>query len=319
MDIVKRLDDQHAAALELIPPELVDVANVEVARTTFAAVLAAIMTDVPAVEGVTHEDHHIPGAPGDPDVLVRVYRPVGATELLPTLLWFHAGGMVLGNVDQDDIAAASYVRDNDCVVASVDYRLSPEHPFPAPINDGYAALKWLAESDLGIDRHRIAVGGASAGAGLAAGIALIARDRGEIAITFQLLIYPMLDDRNITPSSHSITDPRVWNRSANQAAWSAYLGESAGGADVSEYAAPARATDLSDLPPTYIAVGDLDLFLDENINYAQRLLQAGVPTELHVYPGAFHGSDIVVPTSPISQRWASDRNSALQRAFARVT
>ncbi|MXZ63119.1 MAG: alpha/beta hydrolase, partial [Chloroflexi bacterium] len=159
------------------------------------------------------------------------------------------------------------------------------------------------------------IGGGSAGGGLAAGLALAARDRGEVDVCFQLLVYPMIDDRNTTRSAEAIVDERVWNRAANLHGWDAYLAGNAGGDDVSPYAAPARATDLAGLPPAYINVGVLDLFVDEDVTYAQRLMAAGVPTELHVYPGAFHGSPGLVPNSALSQRWAADELAALDRAL----
>ena len=153
------------------------------------------------------------------------------------------------------------------------------------------------------------------GGGLTAGLALLVRDRGEMQVAFQLLIYPMIDDRNVTPASYAITDPRMWNRESNRLAWKAYLGRDGGGADVSPYAAAARATDLTGLPPAYIPVGALDLFVDENIEYAQRLNQAGVPTELHVYPGAFHGFDVFAPSARVSKQFKAERDDALRRAL----
>jgi acetyl esterase/lipase len=227
--------------------------------------------------------------------------------------------MVMGSVTQDDDYCIALAAKLNIAVASVEYRLAPEHPFPAPIEDCYAGLCWLGAhaAELGLDAERIAIGGASAGGGLAAGLGLVARDRGEVNVCFQFLVYPMIDDRDTTPSSLSTTDPRVWNRRANQLGWAAYLSGRAGTEDISPYAAPARATDLAGLPPTYINVGDLDLFLDEDIAYAQRLLQAGVPTELHIYPGAFHGSDNMVSRSKLSRRWKDDERAALDRALNR--
>jgi acetyl esterase/lipase len=216
----------------------------------------------------------------------------------------------------DDMCAA--VADQlKIVVASVEYRLAPEYPYPAPLEDCYAGLRWFAGAagELGVDGARIAIGGASAGGGLAAGLGLLARDRGEMAVAFQLLVYPMLDDRNLTPSSHAVVDPKVWNRTANTVGWNAYLAGQAGADDVAPYAAPARATDLAGLPPTYINVGDLDLFVDEDIAYAQALMRAGVPCELHVYPGAFHGSNNFVSRAVLSRRWTADERAALARGL----
>jgi len=215
----------------------------------------------------------------------------------------------MGDIEQDDRLMKQLVKRVGCVAVSVDYRLPPEHPFPAPVEDCYAGLQWLFAhaGDLGVDPSRIAIGGASAGGGLAAGLALLTRDRGEVQVAFQLLIYPMIDDRNITPASYAITDPRVWHRESNRLGWKAYLGRDGGGDDVSPYAA-ARATDLTNLPSAYIPVGALDLFIDENIEYAQHLIQAGVPTELHVYPGAFHGFDVFAPSAAVSKQFKTERD-----------
>jgi acetyl esterase/lipase len=203
-----------------------------------------------------------------------------------------------------------------CLVASVEYRLAPEHPFPAPMDDCYAGLSWVADnaSELGADAARLVVAGASAGGGLAAGLALMARDRGGPAIAYQQLVFPMLDHRNETPSSHMIDDARVWSRPANLTAWSAYLGD-ADRDSVSPYASPTMADDLSGLPPAYINVGEFDMFLDEDVAYAQALQRAGVAVELHVYPGAFHGSSGFVVDAPVSVRWRDDENAALAAAL----
>ena len=271
------------------------------------------------IEGVTTADRKAPGPAGAPEVFVRIYQPTDRPATLPALLWIHGGGYVLGSVERDDLLAKHLARVGQCVVASVEYRLAPEHPFPAPVEDCYAALKWLSahSAEFGVNKSRIAIGGASAGGGLAAGLALLARDRAEVEVAFQLLIYPMIDDRNIAPASATVPDAFVWSRENNRMGWRALLGREPGGADVSPYAAAARATDLRGLPPAYIPVGDLDLFLDENITYAQRLLAAGVPTELHVYPGAFHGFNGFVPGAEISRRFNGDRDNALKRMLHR--
>jgi acetyl esterase/lipase len=262
-------------------------------------------------------DHEAPGPDGAPAVRVRVYVPQGHPVPLPALLWIHGGGYVLGFVEMDDHRLAELARTIPCVVASVDYRLAPEHPFPAPLEDCYAGLRWLYRTagQLGVAPNRIALGGASAG-GLAAALALLARDRAEVPVIFQLLIYPMLDDRNQTPSSHEITDPRlVWTREMNLIGWRSYLGREPGSADVPAYAVPARAEPLAGLPPAYVVVGELDLFRDEDIEYAQRLLQAGVPTELHVLPGAFHGWDVFAPDASLTKRFTAERDAVLRRVL----
>jgi acetyl esterase/lipase len=204
-----------------------------------------------------------------------------------------------------------------CVTVSVGYRLAPENPHPAPIEDCYAGLCRVAESadELRIDSGRIAIYGASAGGGLAAGVALLARDRSGPTLAFQMLIFPMLDDRNSTRSSREITDFGIWDRAANIEAWQHLLGNEAGSESVSIYAAPARSEELGDLPPTYIDVGQLDLFRDEDIDYASRLMQAGIPTELHVYPGAVHASEVFAPESDVARRVIGYRIAALRRAF----
>ena len=225
----------------------------------------------------------------------------------------------MGNIEQDDLMAKRFTTAADCVTVSVEYRLAPEHPFPAPVEDCYAALKWLFSHtrELGIDPTHIAIGGASAGGGLAAGLALLARDRAEVNIAFQLLIYPMIDDCNIRPASKSAPDTILWTRESNLIGWRCYLGCNPGGKGVSPYAAALRATDLRGLPPAYIAVGELDLFANESVEYARRLLQAGVTAELHVYPGAFHGFDGMAPGANVSQRFTADYYRALKLALYR--
>ncbi|MCP5026990.1 MAG: alpha/beta hydrolase [Actinomycetia bacterium] len=300
----------------MLPPDLLALDDIVETRTQ----LAELRKAEPLPEGVTTEDMMVTGPEGDTEVMVRVYRPAELAPNAPALYWIHGGGLVLGNVQMNDNSCATIADNLGVLVASVEYRLAPEHPYPAPLEDCYAGLKWLHGSvdELGVDIDRIAIGGASAGGNLAAGLALLARDRAEIPVCFQLLVYPMLDDRNTTPSSHAITDPKVWNRHANLVGWNSYLEGRAGADDVPTYAAPARATDLAGLPPAYIPVGDLDLFLDEDVDYATRLMAAGVPVELHVYPGAFHGSNGFVPWAELSRRWVADEHAALARAFGLV-
>jgi len=316
MGLTDRLDDEHLALVGFLPPDLLDLRDIPAARQRLAA-LGAMAPPPPLPADVAVQDHEAPGPAGAPPVMVRTYRPAGLRPGAPALCWIHGGGMVLGQVAMSDAYCAELAVRLDVLVASVEYRLAPEHPFPAPLEDCYAGLVWLHASaaELGLDASRIAVGGASAGGGLAAGVALAARDRGGPPLVFQFLVYPMLDDRAHTHSSRSVDDTRVWNTAANGYAWHAYLDGRAGTDDVSVYAAPARATDLSGLPPAYINVGDLDLFLDEDVAYAQALGRAGVPAELHIYPGAFHGSNVFAATSALSQRWLADELAALGRAL----
>jgi acetyl esterase/lipase len=318
MEMNSRLDPELAGPLETflsLTGGGFNLHDIPAARKQRNELAAAQLAKAPVIEGVTSEDRHVPGPQGDPDVLVRIYQPTDRPATLPALLWIHGGGYVVGRVEQDDLFAKRLSRFANCVIASVEYRLPPEHPYPAPVEDCYAALTWFAAhaDEFGVDTSRIAIGGASAGGGLAAGLALLTRDRGEVGLAYQLLIYPMIDDRNIAQASETAPDTYVWTRENNLMGWRAYLGREPGGADVSPYAAAARATDLSGLPPAYIPVGDLDLFLGENIDYARRLLAAGVPTELHVYPGGFHGFDGMAPGADIAQRFAADRDNALRR------
>ena len=314
--IVERMDADHRAVLNAIPNDFLDLTDIPATRIRFDETRREMMLGEKP-EGMTIEDRYAPGPDGAPEVMVRLYRPTDLPSEAPLFYWIHGGGMVLGKVEHDDDLCMARADRLKALVASVEYRLAPEHPFPAPVEDCHAGLAWCNENaeELGFDRSRIAIGGASAGGGLAAGLALLARDRGEVDIAFQFLVYPMLDDRNVTESSHAIVDPRLWNRTANALGWNAYLAGRAGSAEVSPYAAPARAKDLRGLPPAYINVGDLDLFLDEDIAYAQALSRAGVAAELHVYPGAFHGSNMLVSRSPLSRRWRDDEWAALDRAL----
>ena len=315
LDIEAHMDAEHLAVLQALPFRL-DLSDIAATRTVMDG-LREMLAAAPLPDNVSVEDHMAPGPEGAPDVMVRTYRPASLPANAPALYYIHGGGMVLGDVAGSDPYCANVADQLNVMVASVEYRLAPEHPFPAPIEDCYAGLRWFASSadEFGIDRSRIAIGGGSAGGGLAAGLALVVRDRGEVEVCFQLLVFPMLDDRNITRSSQAIVDDRVWNRAANLVGWDAYLSGNAGGDDVSPYAAPSRATDLAGLPPAYINVGTLDLFVDEDIAYAQALLAADVPVELHVYPGAFHGSNMMAPDTEISKRWNSNELAALDRAL----
>jgi len=322
------MDPDAAAALDAFleltgtPGGLNAIADLGERRAKFEEILTGIAATLPPVEGVDGEDRSVPGPEGAPELRVRVYRPDGDGDGgggggRPGLYFIHGGGMVIGNLETEDLVARVLTKDLGCVTVSVDYRLAPEHPDPAPVEDCYAGLVWMAGAadELGFDPSRLAIYGGSAGGGLAAGTALMARDRGGPALCFQALIYPMLDDRDQTPSVHEFTDIGVWDRDANLEGWRALLGDRVGGDDVSPYAAPARATDLGGLPPAYIDVGELDLFRDEDIDYAARLLRAGVPTELHVFPGAYHAAELQAIGSALSGRVLGWRLDALRRAL----
>ena len=317
MSKIARMDPELAAPLAAFPPLVLTSETLPLIRAGSKEMAAALHETLPKFPDVLTEDRAVPGPEGAPDVPVRVYRPGEAGSPLPALLWIHGGGYVLGDVEGDDLNVKQMTRAVGCVIVSVEYRLAPETPFPGPLEDCYAALKWLHghAEELGLDPARLASGGASAGGGLAAGLGLLARDRGEVPLCFQLLIYPMIDDRNILGAEQAGSDTHIWSRASNRFGWTSYLGREPGGEVMPYYAAPARAEDLAGLPPTFINVGDLDLFLDEDIEYAQRLLRVGVPTELHVYPGAYHGFNGLAPTAGVSRRANEDIARALRHAL----
>jgi acetyl esterase/lipase len=262
------------------------------------------------IAGVDTQRHALTTADGATLELTWYHRS-GGTSPGSAALYLHGGGMIFGLEHIGglyDLGVREYVAASGVPMLVVDYRIAPEHPDPTPVEDCYAALRWLADNaaNLGVDPSRMAVMGDSAGGGLAAGVCLMARDRGGPAVAQQVLIYPMLDDR---PAKR---DPQLepfltWTYDDNLTGWGALLGERSGTNQVSPYAAPARADDLSGLPATYIDVGDLDIFRDEDIMYARRLTDAGVPTELHVYPGCPHAFEALAPGADISRRVMADR------------
>jgi len=266
--------------------------------------------------GVVREERRVPGPPGAPEVPIRIYRPERpSSPALPAIVWMHGGGLVAGDWDQDQPILDELVSHAGCIGISVDYRLAPETPFPGPVDDCWAVLRHVhdAADELGVDRARLAVGGGSAGANLAAALALRARDE-DIPLVHQHLVYPMLDDRQITESSRWDLLV-VWPREMNAFAWRCYLGDRYGTDDVPAYAAPARARDLSGLAPAYIHVGGLDGFLHEDVDYAQRLTAAGVPVELHVFPNAPHGFEMVAPKARVSRTAHALHLAALTRVL----
>ena len=310
-----RFDPELAPLAPLIPT--FDLDDVPAARAQLAELVAAFADEVDTT-GLSIEDRRAPGADGTPDgapdVLVRVYQPVDAPPAHPCVLYLHGGGFVLGSVDTEHAAAVDLARSLGVTVASVEYRLAPEHPFPAGLEDCYAALVWLrdAAAALDVDPARIAVFGRSAGAGLAAALALLTRDRRGPALCFQGLAIPELDDRLTTPSMTTFVDTPLWNRRLAEASWRHYLGDDR--SEVSPYAAPARATDLAGLPPAYVSVMELDPLRDEGIAYASALLGAGVSVELHCFPGTFHGST-VIRDAAVSRRCLREELDALRRGL----
>jgi acetyl esterase len=297
------MDPELEAFIPLFPPA--DLTDPVTARKN----LAALAASVPALDttDLQIEDRTVPA---DSDVAVRIYRPHQAQG---AIIWLHGGGFVMGDLDTEHPAATRLAEGSGAVVISVGYRRAPEHRFPAAPDDAYAVLAWTAEhaAELDIDPGRIAVGGHSAGAGIAAAVALRARDEQGPPICYQLLNQPELDDRQETWSARNFTDTPWMTRDKLAATWRHYLGST----PATPYAAPARAADLSGLPPAYIATAEFDPLRDEGITYALRLLQAGVPVELHQWPGTFHGSHAIL-SAAISQRQIAELVTALRRALA---
>ncbi|MDQ1014412.1 alpha/beta hydrolase [Streptomyces afghaniensis] len=251
------------------------------------------------------EDRQVPGPQGEPDISLLICRPTAPASAgaRPVIYHVHGGGMVIGNNRVGVDVPLAWAQVLDAVVVSVEYRLAPEHPHPAPIEDVYAGLLWTADhaAELGADPERIVIAGASAGGGLCAALALLTRDRKGPQPIGQVLMCPMLDDRNDTPSTYQMAGLGVWDRTANETGWTALLGSRRGGPDVPAYAAPARAEDLSGLPPAFLDVGSAETFRDEVVAYASRIWQAGGVAELHVWPGGFHGFDGFAPQAALSQ------------------
>lgn len=309
----------------LVDPELHELLSLFQPLALTAETLGATRAAMPAEPVQTGSDGELqveiafaPGAGAAPAARVLLYRPVAPAAPRAALLHIHGGGFVMGSADRSDLANRGLARALNCVVASVDYRLAPETAFPGAIEDCHAALAWLHEraEELGVDPARIDIIGESAGGGLAAALALLARDRGGPSIAFQHLIFPMLDDRTcLHPDPSPLIGEFIWTAGENHFGWSSLLGGEPGGPGTSPYAAPARAETLAGLPPAYIAVGSLDLFLEENLAYAQRLARAGVPIELHVYPGAFHAFQMA-PGAAVTRKANADSLAALRRAMA---
>lgn len=301
------VDPQLRAVLGLLP----NLGNLSAA--TLPAMRASL-APAPVVEaplGLSIRRVEIPGLDGEPVVSGLLYEPEVTGRQRPALLHLHGGGYVGGSAQRDDPAVRLMAHRLGAVVLSLDYRLAPETAYPGALHDAYAGLAWLhgQARALDIDPERLAVRGNSAGGGLAAGLALLARERGELPIAFLALIYPMLDDRT---RAHPFCGRHVWTHQANLYGWAAYLGEAA--ANPPATAAPGRADDLTGLPPTWIGCGDIDLFVEEDLVFAQRLTRAGVPVEVHVYAGAFHGFNLI-PGVDVARRFDRDLFSALSRAL----
>jgi acetyl esterase/lipase len=304
------IDPELLPLLELIPPG--DIRDIETARARTALLLGPMNAQVDTT-GVRISDHEIP-VPDGP-VPVRIYAPeADSSAPRPALLDIHGGGFCSGSIEMEHALGAVVARDLDAVFVTPEYRLAPEHPFPAGVEDCYATLAWMHDNadQLGIDRARVAVGGQSAGGGLTAATVLLARDRGGPPVCFQFLGIPELDHRLETASMRTFVDTPIWHRPNAELSWEYYLGPDC--ADVSPYASPAIATDLRGLPPAYVTTMEFDPLRDEGIVYALRLMEAGVTVELHSFTGTFHGS-AVVTTAAVSRRASAEMILALRRGL----
>lgn len=317
-DLTYAFDSELAPWVAGLPKLRLD--HLEAARRTETGLMAQLPRYEPPVP-VDVRDAHVPTEPGRASqVPLRIYQPKAGVRRLPGLLYMHPGGFVLGSIEGSEADAIRIAATVGVVVISVGYRLAPEHPYPAALEDSYAALRWVAThaDDLNVDGSRVGVAGESAGAGLAAAVALLARDRKGPPLCFQSLVTPALDDRQNTYSARRFTDTPFWHRGAAKASWDHYLGGAGARSDdgqVSAYAAPARASDLSGLPPAYVTACEFDPVRDEGLCYAQRLIQSGVATELCHFPGTFHASAALVPGAQVSRRMLRGQLEALRRGL----
>ncbi len=311
------VDSELSPAIELLPSMELSRETLPAWRARIAEMFAHVAGRGSASPQVIRREALVPGPEGAPDVRLLIYTPKEGGTFRPAYFYIHGGGFVMGTPDMADTQNRASAMDLDCVVVAVDYRLAPETTFPGNIEDCYAGLKWLYDNatELGVNAESIAIGGDSAGGGLTASLALLIRDRGEIRIIHQQLVYPLLDDRS-PDSSHPFAGEFGWTREASRFGWRSILGHEPGGGEVSPYAAAARAQHLEGLPPAFVSVGALDLLLEENLEYGRRLSRAGVPVEVHVYPGVFHGSDMM-SEARLSKMHARDQMEALRAAFAR--
>jgi acetyl esterase/lipase len=308
------IDPELLPWLDMLPGVVLEDYDALLAARAGQAQLSDVMPSYEPANPIDVRDTTVPGPSDAPDVPVRIYTPANLEAPVPGLVYIHGGGFVLGDLDMFHAHVLQLADELGIVIVSVDYRLAPEHPFPAPVEDCYAALKWVAAKaeELGIDPARIGVGGESAGGGLTAGTVLLARDRGGPELCFQYLGIPELDDRLDTESMREYVDTPLWNRPNAVFSWASYLGAEPG--DVSPYAAPARATDLAGLPPAFVTTCQYDPLRDEGIEYARRLAHAGVPTELRHYPATFHGSSFIA-SAAITRRMFADEVEALRRGL----
>lgn len=310
-----RYDPELAPLIPLLPSA--PFHDPVAARSQLRQMMEPLNADIDP-SGLNIEDISIPGGEGNPRLPLRIYRPLQQTGVVPALLYIHGGGFVVGDLDSEHGSCVSIARRLGIVVVSVDYRLAPEHPYPAGLADCYAALQWLHHEagPYSIDPENIGVFGQSAGGGLAAALCLLARDRSGPPICFQYLGMPELDDRLLTTSMQNFVDTPLWSRPNAELSWNYYLGDryTRGAPNVPSYAAPARTIDLQGLPPAYVSAMEFDPLRDEDVLYAARLLEAGVPTELHTFPGTYHGSSLV-RTAAISRRQDEEMIEVLRRGL----
>lgn len=309
-------DPELEAVLAVLADQIPPTLTAEMIPDMRRATPAEVTDEMIETSGLTRRDVAIPGYRGD-EITVSVITRRDHRGLGPGIYHTHGGGMVSGDRFSGLVQALPWVVEHDAVLVTVDYRLAPEHPDPYPVEDCYAGLVWTAEhaGELGMDRDRLIIAGQSAGGGLAAGTALLARDRQGPALIGQVLVYPMLDDRDRTVSSAQFTGVGVWDRSSNVMGWTALLGERRGTDAVSCYAAPARATDLTGLPPAFIDCGSAEVFRDEDVAYASALWHAGVQAELHIWPGGFHGFDLTAPHTALAHAMTAARNAWVARTL----
>jgi acetyl esterase/lipase len=281
--------------------------------------LLGLMRHLPGPRGLRAEERWA-DRPDGSKLRLKVYKAAAGTPRtagLPGILWLHGGGYVLGSPEQDGASYKRMIEATGGVIVAPAYRLGPEAPYPAALDDCALALRWLRDNApaLGVRDDQLAVAGNSAGGGLAAALTLRERDRGGVAIAFQMPLYPMVDDRCVTPSAVD-NDAPIWDTVTNQNAWRIYLGDLHGTDDVPAYAAPARATDLSGLPPAFTYVGDIEPFRDEVVDYVRRLRAAAVPVDFEILPGCYHGFDVVAPGAPVSRRALEAQSAWLRKAVA---
>lgn len=307
-------DPELEGALALIAQQLPSTLTAEMIPGLRSAPLLSPSPEDLAAAGIETRIVTIPGYGGD-EIEVTVIQPVGRTGTGPGIFHTHGGGMIIGDRWTGVTAFFDAIVRFNAVFVTVEYRLAPEFPDPVPVEDCYAGLVWTAEhaDELAIDPDRLIIAGGSAGGGLAAGVALLARDRQGPRLAAQMLMYPMLDDRDQSVSTTQIDGEGVWDRGSNILGWSALLGDRRGTDDVSIYAAPARATDLSGLPPAFIDCGSAEVFRDEDVAYATTIWAAGGQAELHVWPGGFHGFEGFVPQARLAQEMVGARERWLDR------